>query len=1331
MTRGELKSRRERENTYSVLAPAFCFLTACAASMLILGGAGCGDDGTDVPVRLNILTSAVTLNVTEEDAAGVQLDIALSLAGTDTASLVATGDVRLGTVDDAGTASGSIDVSLNGATPVAVYVFGVDDADYADDTGETITITYAGANNSPLDVTVNIADNDSLNMSVSPATLSVTEENAAGVQLDIALDGPGTGTASLVATGDVRLNTVDDAGTASGSVNVSLNGTTPVTVYVFGVDDADDIDDAGETITITYAGADNSPLDVTVNITDNDGLNISASPATLSVTEENAAGVQLDIALDGPGTGNASLVATGDVRLGTVDDAGTASASINVSLNGTTPVTVYVFGVDDVNYFDDTGETITITYTGAGNSPFDVTVNITDNDNANNVARAADLLSNPAVREGLCVHIGCGDGGLTLALYEYDEGRHLVQGITDNQADLAAARPAIQGAGKYGPCSVILAALDGLLPYAPHSVNTIVVDNFPAKEAAGVSADDIVAILAPYGSAFLEGGPGSVAGATVETLADGWVRVEKLYPAGMDEWRQGGSGVGGYDATMSNISKDQLAGPPSALRWIAGDRWTNDNGWGGIQIVSANGRVFYKHKLETNVTYGYGDIAPGWRITGRDAFNGLKLWEKIVPLDPEPYGITGRLAAVGDSLFIRGEEWDAATGQVTGAAVFDSMNWTYAHEPGLDPMWVRVRGKATVVDFATGTQLWQRVGGGGYRGCVGEGKLFQRTYDSPPTLMCIDLSTFNQDWLVDCTGDPEYIFYRDGIIFFRNGGDPHRNVARSAADGAKLWEYSYPVAAHGGEAGLFFLGGLCWVHAGLDPVNYPGRGETYRGLDPVTGTVAAVVFMDEKVKHRCSEPKATENYIMSGGMNFLDPNAQQMYGVYAARSACSFGYMPANGMLYNGPTVCQCFGHLRGTMAVAADTVDSWVDMRGRSGPGDVQGPAWGTSGSVVPAASDWPTFRHDPLRSSVTDVSVSETLSQSWAAQVGGDVTAPVVAGGYVFAGDITGHRVVALDGGTGAEVWSYTTGGPVDTPPTVAGGYVIFGGRDGWICCLNSDTGELVWKFRAAPENKRIVSRGQLESVWPMNGTVLVMNGKAYFSAGRHDEVDGGIFLFCLDLATGAVQWEHQVQRANLLLQCNRGDIDNEQNDILTSDGLTIYMYRKFFNVSDGLRAAARTGYYLKGSTPGWLCDIAKRPYTWKHQMQCHRKLKSSSGSTRFQGSFMSYNVGISRATVVNNDEKKIRYGASSGSIDWEADILAGSCPKGLAVTAGKAFVSGIPVELAPGTGEVKVYSIADGTLLNTVALPYAAKFDSIAAIPGKIFVSTQDGRIVCLSE
>jgi hypothetical protein len=56
-------------------------------------------------------------------------------------------------------------------------------------------------------------------------------------------------------------------------------------------------------------------------------------------------------------------------------------------------------------------------------------------------------------------------------------------------------------------------------------------------------------------------------------------------------------------------------------------------------------------------------------------------------------------------------------------------------------------------------------------------------------------------------------------------------------------------------------------------------------------------------------------------------------------------------------------------------------------------------------------------------------------------------------------------------------------------------------------------------------ICAYGELESAWPVNGTVLLKDGLVYFAAGRNSFLDGGIFVYALDMKTGEVRHQSRM--------------------------------------------------------------------------------------------------------------------------------------------------------------------------------------------------------------
>ena len=87
---------------------------------------------------------------------------------------------------------------------------------------------------------------------------------------------------------------------------------------------------------------------------------------------------------------------------------------------------------------------------------------------------------------------------------------------------------------------------------------------------------------------------------------------------------------------------------------------------------------------------------------------------------------------------------------------------------------------------------------------------------------------------------------------------------------------------------------------------------------------------------------------------------------------------------------------------------------------------------------------------------------------------------------------------------------------PPTIHRGLCLFGTQERLgLLPAGRRRPRCVWRLRAAPVDERIVAYGQLESPWPVPGSVLVVDDVAYFAAGRQSLADGGILVFAVEPA------------------------------------------------------------------------------------------------------------------------------------------------------------------------------------------------------------------------
>jgi len=137
---------------------------------------------------------------------------------------------------------------------------------------------------------------------------------------------------------------------------------------------------------------------------------------------------------------------------------------------------------------------------------------------------------------------------------------------------------------------------------------------------------------------------------------------------------------------------------------------------------------------------------------------------------------------------------------------------------------------------------------------------------------------------------------------------------------------------------------------------------------------------------------------------------------------------------------------------------------------------------------------------------------------------TEAVSNGDLTLAAYVNEHRLTATR--DGREVWNFIAGGRIPAPPVLHGDLAIFACHDGHVYAVKIKDGSLAWRFLAAPADRRHVVLGQVESVWPVFGVVQDF-GKLYCSAGRQEELDGGIHFYCLEAATGAVKWHVYRQR------------------------------------------------------------------------------------------------------------------------------------------------------------------------------------------------------------
>lgn len=815
---------------------------------------------------------------------------------------------------------------------------------------------------------------------------------------------------------------------------------------------------------------------------------------------------------------------------------------------------------------------------------------------------AGDILETCNVKGGLVVHVGCGDGRLTAGLHANDG--FLVQGLDTNAGNVERARKHIKSLGLYG--SVAVDHLAGKnLPFIDNLVNLVV-----SEDLGGVPMSEVMRVLCPNGFAYIKKG-------------GKWTKTLKARPKEIDDWTHYL-----HDSTNNAVAHDTVIGPPRRMQWIGSPRWSrhHDRMTSTSALVSAGGKVFYIFDEASRFSVL---LDPKWSLIARDAFNGTILWKRPIdnwhthlwPLKSGPAQLPRRLVAVDNRVYVTlgidapVSVLDAATGetirtypQTKGTEEILYSNGTILAladkqaEVSVPKDLKRIGGgygakfwderprELVAVRAETGDVLWskKRTVLPGTLAAL-DGRVF---FHNGERIECLDEKSGQRLWQSDPVARakqilgfylPILVVYDDVVLF--SGGETaglqtgswymtgkDTMTAFSAETGDVLWSAHHPPSGYRSAEDLLVVNGLVWTGETTS-----GRATgLFTGRDPHTGQIKVEFKPDVDIywfHHRCYRGKATDNYLLMSraGTEFLDVRTQEWTVNHWVRGTCLYGIMPANGMLYNAPHPCACYmeAKLNGFNALAPASEGPRVSEQAAKRAKLEKGPAYERSFSGTVGTDDWPTYRHDMARTGRTKAAVSATLKSAWQSQVGPRLTSPVVAGGKVFVASVDTHTVHALDAGSGKELWTFTAGGRVDSPPTIYKGRVLFGSADGYVYCLDASDGVAAWRFRAAPTDQRLMSFEQIESVWPVHGSVLVRDGTVYCVAGRSMFLDGGLHLYRIDAETGqmvshtALNEQEEETGKDLHSFVSWLNMPPALPDILSSDGKLVYMRSQPFTL------------------------------------------------------------------------------------------------------------------------------------------------------------------------
>ncbi len=1038
-------------------------------------------------------------------------------------------------------------------------------------------------------------------------------------------------------------------------------------------------------------------------------------------------------------------------------------------------------------------------------------------------AQAGRILAETGVKGGLVVHLGCGDGKLTAALRA--NGSYLVHGLDGSATNIDKACDYISSLGLYGEVSVEQWS-GKVLPYNDSVVNLLVAEDLgdvPIEEVMRVLCPNGVAYI--KGEKTTKPRPPDIDEWTHflhDADGNAVARDKQVATPRHLQWEAEPKRTRDHDAlasisamTSSNgrifyiidEGPTSLVHHPAQWKLIARDAfngkllWKRDiDSWathlhlfrsGPSQLprllVSVADRVYVSLGFDAPVSVL--DAATGSTIM---TYAGSEKTEELIYYD-------GMLLAVTGDLNITNDEAPRISGY---------WELTVDRKPEVD--------KSIVAYHATtGEVLWKKTGDNlAHLAPLSLTAHKDRVFFlDNENLHCVNSKTGGYLWnspmptrgLFLNNYAPTVVAYDDVVLCLT------WNKLRSFSieDGDTLWEHkgSIGFAAPGD---LFVIDGLAWTVPMTSSIwngnkldkngkpttgipipkeNFIGNGgKEIWGVDVHTGQVERSFTRMEMLPgghhHRCYRNKATERYLICSrrGLEYIDLKGKNHINNWWVRGVCQYGVMPCNGLMYIPPHPCQCFNDIKfdGFHALAASRAIRETDISPRL----VRGPAYGkvtpdidtraanASGrdliwaQPVPNANsdDWPTYRHDITRSGASSTNVPADLATKWAANLGGKLSGVVVAQNKLLVSAIDRQIVHCLDAANGSELWEFFAAGPVDSPPTICGRMAIFGCRNGYVYALRVSDGKLVWRFRAAPVDSRTVVYDRLESVWPVHGSVLVVNGTAYFAAGHTSYLDGGIRLYGLDAATGQV-------KCHTTLSTDGASKDGAMPDVLVSDGKTITMRMRAYDLS--LKETKRPRPATMAANTGLLEDCWGHRWNWDlgggdtfgkllafngqtaygvqtyytflkydktmqpdaHSGHLHQKYSRYVPGQFPTGTRLFARLNNSKAggAMQNRQKKTLKANRHEWNrqapIQYRAMVLAGDLLFGAGWKDSEKIFADNPS--SENECVLEVISAADGKTLRQYPMDAEPIFDGMAAAGGKLFLSLKNGKLLCLGK
>ncbi|MDP6543447.1 MAG: PQQ-binding-like beta-propeller repeat protein [Phycisphaerae bacterium] len=935
---------------------------------------------------------------------------------------------------------------------------------------------------------------------------------------------------------------------------------------------------------------------------------------------------------------------------------------------------------------------------------------------------AQKILDSYGETSGLFVVVACGDpAAAQLATDLGKNGNSLVHVIASKKGEVADINKAIAAAGVKGCVTAEQLSLTKL-PYRDYMVNVLVVMDLAKATKSGFSAKEAKRCLAPNGRLI--------------TCAGGKIKnIEEIpLPKKMDIWTHQYHGADGVP-----VSTDTVFDLPVGFRWNAGLPMNFNNPVRAANRYSStralllnDGRCF---SFSTGVVENLG---AGWKskygtaqyLTCRDAFNGRMLWR--TKIGETYYGglyieNLAPMISIGKHVYVAGDNGKMLVLSTRTGKVLRELATVY------------IPGAIAACKGIVVTTTWK---GGKSMGSVA--RYDRRRMDwaiAKGTIEAYDDKSGKQLWKQDILGTSLRI--ADGRVYVvsRDADDPReagkrgekrpsqKVIALDLAKGKVLWKVadeSFNAKNQNITLEAAGFGALAVAYAGRNKVALLS-GEGGKVLEGDKATAAGKNFFRFR-GHICTPVMRVGQIQLNNRGGTITKGAEkQNFG--GARGGCLTGTVPGYGAGYISQNWCRCSpAQIPGLIAIAPiGKIPTPEEMEVATKPEESTKYDEAVDGIASP--SMWTSFRGNANRSSSAACDISEKIEALWTKQIttkkiegtvqrdwrsflNTRLTAPVTVGELVIVADIDHNEIIAMNAKSGNVKWRFMTGGRMDTSPTLYKGICLAGDRTGYVYAIKIKTGKLIYKLRIAPEEKRMMSYGKVESVWPVIGGVMVARGKAYASAGRTQGSDGGLLARAFVPETGKVLWSKAVPKAG------RG---GRRNDALALQGDAVKTMGYSLDLEKGGLAA--------GKGPGITLAGLEGIYSWNWTRVGHRKF-GAIGFGKSRGDTVSWSDkyvaacdnrnNLSLSELVNGQQKGRK---------WTLAVAKDRQVTSLIICNNVVVIGGAITGEGKAKGFVQTIEIAGGKPVWDKTYGSKLAFNGLAIDGGKIIASFDDGSVTCL--